>query len=749
MSSWRKHRRLTRPSPPRCRPTSCRFPRPRRKHSTHWRRATEGSCPTPRVPTWRALRPRPSDTARIMRCGWPSAAPAWNSSAPACPRITAWTRPPPAVPRSARRQVDGSVESRRRRDSSIGFLFAGQGSQHVGMGRALFKVSAEFRRLLQRCERLLRSHLDRPLLDVMFDDAGDGASLLRTEYAQPALFALEYSLAELLRTWGITPRFVIGHSLGEYVAACVAGVFTLEEGIVLTAARGRLMQALPGRGGMRAVAAGPDAIEPLLRPFAPDVSIAAINSPTPDRAFRRPRGARSTGGRPVVARDPFAPAVGLACVPFGADGPGLAALGGAVRPATSHPPHLRLISNLTGNAVTHEVTDPGYWCAQAREPVLFGAGIETLIQEGCETLVEIGPDGLLSHSIADHHPSRRIDTIATLQRGAHDWDAMLETLARLYVGGARVDWTAFQAGPTARPVRLPTYPFQRSRHWYQGPLVTAATDASSSPAAGRHPLLGQRLRLPGSAEIRFEARFSQLSPQFLADHRLFGVSLPPAASHLSMLAQAATVLAGSEAERTARFRFEALHLLRPLLLPDGLERDVQLICRPGSPGWSVELTSAEARDDGPPAGEWTTHMIGRGMRGRGTERRGNALGPGGDPGQLRTPGERCRVLCQRVGESGWHRIELQVDRIDLAGRPSGVVPRRLPRRDRRSIRVSPASGPDRSRPVRCSIVAATSRPLRGSKPPASPTYRFPSMPSSCTMSRRATVRCGVTRVSTN
>jgi thioesterase domain-containing protein/acyl carrier protein len=118
--------------------------------------------------------------------------------------------------------------------------------------------------------------------------------------------------------------------------------------------------------------------------------------------------------------------------------------------------------------------------------------------------------------------------------------------------------------------------------------------------------------LPGSAELRFEARFSQIAPQFLADHRLFGVSLPPAASHLSMLAQAATILAGTDSEGVAPFRFEALHLLRPLLLPEGVERDVQLICRPGSHGWSLELTSAEVQDEGASTGEWTTHMIGRG-----------------------------------------------------------------------------------------------------------------------------------------
>ena len=256
---------------------------------------------------------------------------------------------------------------------------------------------------------------------------------------------------------------------------------------------------------------------------------------------------------------------------------------------------------------------PNYWSAHARDPVLFAAGIETLIAEGCETLVEIGPDGLLSHLIPDNPSGRRIETVATLQRGEHDWAAMVETLARLYVRGAPVDWRGFKAERTAPPVRLPTHPFQRTRHWYQGSLIPAATGASSSAGEGRHPLLGQRLRLPGSEEIRFETRFSQTTPQFLSDHRLFGVSLPPAASHLSMLAQAAPILAGSGLAVAAPFRFETLHLLRPLLLPDGLQRDVQLICRPAPHGWNVELGSAEVRDHGQTAPEWTTHMTARGL----------------------------------------------------------------------------------------------------------------------------------------
>ena len=385
-------------------------------------------------------------------------------------RSPAGTRPLP-VRLSALRHVVGSVASRPSKEPPIGFVFAGQGSQHVGMGRALFEVSPEFRRLLQSCERLLRSHLDRPLLDVMFDDADAGVSILRTEFAQPALFALEY-LA------GRAPAHVGCHAPVRDRPQPWRGTWRLawpacsrwKRASYWRPHAARLMQGLPGRGGMRAVAAGSDAIEPLLRRFAPEVSIAAINSPTQtvlsgDLAALEQLGADLRSRRVSVPARCRSHTRSIRrrwtrpCNP-------LAELFARI-PLT--PPRLRLISNRTGRRSRTRSPIPVYWSAHAREPVLFAAGIETLIQEGCETLVEIGPDGLLSRSIVDHRSSRRVDTIATLQRGEHDWDAMLETLARLYVRGARVDWRAFQAGRTARPVRLPTYPFQRARHWLPGP----------------------------------------------------------------------------------------------------------------------------------------------------------------------------------------------------------------------------------------------------------------------------------------
>ena len=437
---------------------------------------------------------------------------------------------------------------------ATGFVFAGEGSEHVGMGRALYQANPAFRRLLDRCDDLLRGHLERPLLDVMFGGDDAAALMQRTEYAQPAIFALEYSLAQLLRAWGIEPRFVIGCGAGECVAACVAGVFSLEEGIVLAAARGRLVQGLADSSDMPAT-------------FAAEASVVALRQPLAERVGRM----------------------------------------------HLRPPTLRLIDSVHGRAVTAEVAEPGYWAGPPRVPVRFAAGIGAMVEEGCDLCVDIGPDSALADLTRERTAMRPLDIVPTLRRGENDWRALLETVARVYVRGTRIDWAAFQGGRRPTPPRLPTYPFQRSRHWYDGALVRGEHPAPA-PARGSagHPLLGQRLRLPGSQEIRFESRFSQTAPHFLADHRLFGIPLPPGASHFAMLAQAAQVLGDGDADAGAPFRFDDLFLLRPLLLPDGCQRDVQLIFRPEPNGWRLELASAQAGEGTARTAEWTPHMIGRG-----------------------------------------------------------------------------------------------------------------------------------------
>ncbi len=271
----------------------------------------------------------------------------------------------------------------------IGFLFAGQGTQYVNMGREIYQASGDFRRVLERCDNILRDQLERPLLDVMFGASGE--LIHRTDYAQPALFALEFALAELLQSWGIKPKFVMGHSLGEYVAACVAGVFTLEDGLRLAAARGRLMQQLPGAGKMLAVTAEQTTLDALLHRF-PAVAIAAINSPSQTVL---------SGAADAIDRlQAMLQAQGTYCRELNVShgfhsaqmDPVLAPLRQLISTTELQAPSLCLIGNLHGRAVTTEVTDPEYWCQQARQPVQFAAGFCTMVQAGCDLFVEIGPD---------------------------------------------------------------------------------------------------------------------------------------------------------------------------------------------------------------------------------------------------------------------------------------------------------------------------------------------------------------------
>ena len=226
----------------------------------------------------------------------------------------------------------------------------------------------------------------------------------------------------------------------------------------------------------------------------------------------------------------------------------------------------------------------------------------------CATLQQLaaGLTGGAEIAADDVHASGGVLRRSQGRAGAEDVpapprDASLDTVASGYVHGARVDWDTVSPGPMT-PVRLPSAPFERTRHWYDGPLAARDGDV---PVERSHPLLGRRLRLPGSAEVRFETRFSQTAPHFLSDHRLFGVSLPPAASHLSMLAEA-----GRAIDAAKRWRFDALYLLRPLLLPDRHARLVQLILRPSASGFDVELASAADEPLRHDEEEWTTHLLG-------------------------------------------------------------------------------------------------------------------------------------------
>jgi acyl transferase domain-containing protein/acyl carrier protein len=377
----------------------------------------------------------------------------------------------------------------------VAFLFSGQGAQYEGMGQELYRTQPTFRRALERCAAILDRRLERPLLSVMFPAEGAPTPLHETAYAQPALFALEYALAELWRSWGVEPDAVMGHSVGEYVAACVAGVFTVEEGLELIAERGRLMQELPARGAMAVVLAHVSRVTPVLEEYAGQVSVAAVNGPSntvisgDEAAVREVRARLEAEGLTVTALPNVSRAFHSPLVE-----PMLGELGRVAARLRFARPCIPLVSNLTGRVVAGETITAEYWPRHAREAVQFAAGIDSLAGMGCEVFVEVGPGTTLVGMGRRCLRGEAATWLHSLQRGRSDWGALLASVAELFLRGREVDWEGFDRDYRRRKVSLPTYPFERRRYWVE-PSETRAVVVKpqlSKPKAS-HPLLGRQL----------------------------------------------------------------------------------------------------------------------------------------------------------------------------------------------------------------------------------------------------------------
>jgi malonyl CoA-acyl carrier protein transacylase len=376
------------------------------------------------------------------------------STAQACEKLANWVEGQEAL---------GVLSGRcfEERSDEVVFLFTGQGAQSAAMGRQLYETQPTFRRTLDRCDQILRAYLDQPLLKVLFDS--DTTLLNQTAYTQPILFALEYALAQLWQSWGIQPTAVMGHSVGEYVAACVAGVFSLEDGLKLIAERGRLMQALPP-GEMVAVLASEAQVVQAIQAEATQVAIAAINGP---------QSLVISGDRAAIQR---------ACETLTADGvktkpltvshafhsplmePMLDAFAQVAETITYNPPQIEVIANLTGQfAIADQLTTPEYWCQHIRQPVRFADGMTALYQQGYDIFIEMGPKpvllGMASQCLANSN--RELTFLPSLRPGQADWQTLLESLGRLYTRGLAIDWFQFDRDYVRNKVTLPTYPFQR------------------------------------------------------------------------------------------------------------------------------------------------------------------------------------------------------------------------------------------------------------------------------------------------